>query len=356
MRKVLAGLVVVTPFLFVSNAGAAGWTVWAGPPVAKPPATAPKSTDLDSFLPGTLAINAGDSVTFRTHSFHTISFGGPRIRRQLPFIVPDPRHRAYSGILDAENEPFFFDGLAVAIYNQRVLYPFPSSKLVVSDQGIHSSGIISPFVKRPSATFTFPKPGTYHFYCLIHPYMRGTIRVAASGAPVPSADTVKTRVTKRFAADIAAARRLAKVRPKTRNIVYAGVGKGGVDLLAFSPRRLTVEAGTTVAFVNHDAREVHNEAFGPVKWVQHFDVTTDLIGPPGSPDQVTPVFIYGSQPAPYFYSGFEHGNGFLATPITDGVPHGPPQAVRVTFTRPGTYHFFCMIHGPSMSGEIVVAP
>jgi plastocyanin len=35
-------------------------------------------------------------------------------------------------------------------------------------------------------------------------------------------------------------------------------------------------------------------------------------------------------------------------------PNGLPQINRITFTKPGTYKYYCLLHGPDMSGEIVV--
>jgi plastocyanin len=134
-----------------------------------------------------------------------------------------------------------------------------------------------------------------------------------------------------------------------------GIG-GNVSLLAFRPQSLTVKAGSKVTFVNRSPSEVHNVVFGPPKWIEQFQKKTDLFpqGPKG-PNQVTPVFPYASDPKPLTYEGATmHGNGFFATPLTAGIPIGLPRAATVTFTTPGTYKYFCLIHGPDMGGTIVV--
>ena len=46
---------------------------------------------------------------------------------------------------------------------------------VVSDTGLFRSGALD---TNESFSFTFDKPGTYHFLCSIHPQMIGTIVVA----------------------------------------------------------------------------------------------------------------------------------------------------------------------------------
>ena len=67
------------------------------------------------------------------------------------------------------------------------------------------------------------------------------------------------------------------------------------------------------------------------------------------------MHIYGTEPpTKYTYDGKNHGNGFLVTPLTDMLPGGLAPSVRVTFTAPGKYHFICFLHGPDMSGDIVV--
>ena len=69
--------------------------------------------------------------------------------------------------------------------------------------------------------------------------------------------------------------------------------------------------------------EAHNVGFGPVKYMDKLMKQTDLFpfGPPNPPNQVTPFFIYGSDPPGTPYEGSTmHGNGFYATPLADGTP------------------------------------
>ena len=119
------------------------------------------------------------------------------------------------------------------------------------------------------------------------------------------------------------------------------------------------EVATTVRFVNDSPTEVHNEAFGPVKWINSFQQKTDLLPMgPGSPNQVGPALVYGTEPpGGYKYDGKNHGNGSLATPLTDDSRFIPlPRSRSVTFTAPGKFHYFCLIHGPDMSGDVIVQP
>jgi plastocyanin len=50
-----------------------------------------------------------------------------------------------------------------------------------------------------------------------------------------------------------------------------------------------------------------------------------------------------------------HGNGFVNTGMLDDVKSTPlPKSASVTFSRPGTYQFFCIVHGAEMKGQITV--
>ena len=103
--------------------------------------------------------------------------------------------------------------------------------------------------------------------------------------------------------------------------------------------------------------EAHNVGFGPVKYMDKLMRQTELFpfGPPNPPNQVTPFFIYGSDPPGTPYEGSTmHGNGFYATPLADGLPAPPPNAFSVTFAKAGKYHFICMLHGPDMAADIRV--
>ncbi len=50
-----------------------------------------------------------------------------------------------------------------------------------------------------------------------------------------------------------------------------------------------------------------------------------------------------------------HGDGTFSTPVIDGDPNSPPGTIaKIKFTVPGTYNYFCQIHGPAMAGTVVV--
>jgi plastocyanin len=332
---------------------ASTYTVYLGE-FAPPPASLRKIPGtINQFLPAKVVITAGDSVTFSSASFHTVTYNP----KPIPLIMPDPAKGTYTGISDAAGAPFYFDGQPKLIYNPQAFGPFGPK--TISGVVPASSGGLSPRSEKAppaTATYTFPKPGTYKLFCTLHPGMKGTVVVKPAGAAVPKTPAqVKAQALQAQTAAYPKAIALNNTKVAAPNTVLMGVG-GGVAMLAYYPKVLTVKAGTTVNFVNKSSSEVHNIVLGPKKYIEQFGKTTDIFPTaPGSPNQATPILPFGTDPKPLTYAGATtHGNGFFATQLTAGAPIGLPHASRVTFSTPGTYKYYCFIHGPDMGGTIVV--
>jgi plastocyanin len=361
VKQVLLTGAVLAALAFATQATAANYQVMLGEQQfcgfgqpCKGITGVPKGTTLDKFLPGTVVINAGDTVTYSSASFHTVSYA-PKVP---PLLMPDPAKGKYATLKDAAGTPFYFTGLPKFIYNGQAFGPY-GPKTVSGSTGT-SSGALSPAgPKAKPATFTYayPKTGTYHMFCNIHPGMKGTIVVRAAGAPVPKtpAQVIAQGLAEQTASWAQAKAAVAASHPP-KNTVYMGVGNGAT-VLGYLPETLTVKSGTTVTFVNRAPQEVHNVVFGPKKYILGLQKTTDLFPTgPNNPNQVSPFLIYGSEPkGQYNYDGTNHGNGYFSTPLTSGSSAVPiPRAWRVTFNKPGKYSYFCWIHGPDMAGKVVV--
>jgi plastocyanin len=356
MKATAVLLAVAAVLVAAGQAGAANYKVLLGEH-ALPPAGTPKYATLDQFFPKSVTINAGDSVTFSSASFHTATYTPTR----PPFIISDPAKSKYASMDDEAGNPFFFAGHRKLIYNG--LAAAPLGPKAIKPGTPSSTGALSPSgPKAPpaTATFSFPTAGTYKFLCTIHPGMTGLVVVKPSGAPVPK---TPSQVQAQALQDVTAAWAKAKAddaaaKPPA-NTVYMGYGNSET-LIKYYPDTLTVKAGTTVTFVNRSRTQPHNIGFGPKKYIEHLQKTTDLMPTgPTAPNQVSPFETLGSDPpSAYSYDGTNHGNGFFTTPVTvtpDGSVGGAlPHAYRVKFTKPGTYKYFCWIHGPDMAGKIVV--
>ena len=342
---------------------------------APPPDTAPAGTALNAFFPKTIKVRKGDRIRYTSQAFlpHTASVLGKGAGPQ-PVAIPDPAGATIQGVNDPTGKPFFFNGQSKWIYNPSVWAPVGDRN--VNDRRTHSSGAMFPAPGQtgpPRYQMKFSRVGKYRVFCLIHPGMQQKVRVLkkqAKGADRPA--QVRNRIV-RQAAKLYGAANEAAGDTVAANQVYVGVERRQATLLAFKPASLTVPVGTTVKFANASPSEVHQMVFvgspvGTNKWTatDYTDVFAqqqDLV-PIGAnaANQFPPPFIFGSEPrapgAPFVYSGQNYGNGFLWTPLLDDQPGDPPNGLpgedSITFSRAGTYHYFCGIHGKTMAGDIVV--
>jgi plastocyanin len=356
--------------LLPAVAQAARYTVSAGPPAAT---TAPVSFqqglyDAEDFYPGSTApirVHTGDTITF-VGSFHTATILGNTNPATLRFIASDPAHGVYGLIKDAANNPFYFSGKPKLVYNSGIFAPMGRT-VVTSTTALYSSGLLGGGPSPTSYTFKFAKPGTYHLVCLLHPYMHGTIIVVGRRVrvPAPRAD-IKTglaEANRDVLAAIAADESQPRAVQDPRNAtVWAGGGNSKrFTLFGFYPAALSVKVGTVVTFRNGSPNEGHSVGIGDYNYQIPFITATDLFPTgPGSPNQVGPALVYGTDPAVggvYTYTGAaSHGNGFFATSVVTSQSGLPlPSQVKVRFTAPGTYTYICQIH-ENMVATINVHP
>ena len=349
-RRALAALVTTfaAAALAAAPAGALVAPVSAGPP--KPPSLA--HLDFDGFFPSSSRIHVGDSVSFAINGFHM---------RHLPregagAAAADHAPRAAMpvfGKLDAAALPSGSTGSPARSSTR----PRPSRAAAATyagkgylNSGLPGEGPPKPFVVK------FTKAGTFTFHCLVHPVMKGVVRVLPKSSVVPSvkADGIVAKSQQRTAT--LQARRLRQVKPPA-DTVLAGNDGGTVAWLRFFPESLKVKTGTTVEFKIASSREVHTITFGPVAYTEQIEKTfTTPVPAAGGPPTllVNPLAGYPSDPPPLPpYTGANHGNGFEGARILSNGGPPLPSSVKITFTKPGVYPFECVIH-PNMDGKITV--
>jgi plastocyanin len=200
----------------------------------------------------------------------------------------------------------------------------------------------------------FAQPGTYPYYCVIHPQMVGEVTVEAAGGAVDTpTDVARARADESAQwlkeGRVAKADFVDQAPTSAKNAdgsttwtVKMGTSTPHTDILAFAPSPAAVKPGDTVTFLNASAAP-HTASF--------FGTGAEPIQNPLDPRVDAPA----PGPSPQVLSS----KGFLNTGLLppDAPPGaGPPEAVRsFTFTVPdaGTYAYVCILHAPSkMIGTI----
>jgi len=234
-------------------------------------------------------------------------------------------------------------------------------------QTYYSSGFI-PYEGPAGNTFKVKiadntAPGTYHFYCNIHgPLMSGSIVVKDKGAQIPS----QAEVNKQAQAEID---KEAKPLLKALNEAKAGkalikgnlAGYRSPDVMEafiaeFIPKRIEARVGEKVTwlFVGR-----HTVSFNVPKYFPYFTVERDgtvrlnpqaveAVGGPAAPTGPPPP---GSPKPVIIDAGAWDGSRFLSSGLS-GRGMGD-FGYSITFTKPGTYQYACLIH-PQQVGEVVV--
>jgi plastocyanin len=348
MRKPLILLAAAGALLLPAAAAqAATKDVYAGtPPKGVLKGVPPVAFD-NAFYPKRIAINKGDRIAFNIAGFHNVLFV-PKRTEAPDLFVANPA-APVAGAKDPAGADFWFNGQPSIAPNPQVIAPV-GPKVVDGSQLVGSGlpqGPAKPYKLR------FPKTGTYTFLCSVHPGMKMTVTVKGARADVPSRKQDARRVQRQ-------ARKAAKLAKKLLDgdgtpggrVVRAGNDRGTLATLAFFPERTTVKVGESVRFeMSRRTTEIHNVAFGPADFVAGLAQT--FLGPQG----LDPVTVYASEPpgAALSHDGANHGNGYLNTGILDRDGASPmPGNATVTFTKPGTYTYYCVVHGAEMKGVIRV--
>lgn len=128
--------------------------------------------EVTSFFPSQLSINVGDTVTFVNHDqtdIHTVTFGPEKLRAAIEkgFAAPHGRQVLLNPLGALPSDP-----------------PAPAAQYDGSNHGngYLNSGILQPQGAPASAgpksfAVTFTKAGVYHYECVVHANMDGTIVV-----------------------------------------------------------------------------------------------------------------------------------------------------------------------------------
>jgi plastocyanin len=332
-----------------AGASAATHTAFAGADGASPN-PAPQYSP-NAFFRRSLTIHVGDSVRWQFRGFHTVTI--PARAQRAPGLVSVNPAAPVSGINDGAGAPFWFNGQPSL--NLNLLAAAPQGGTTYTGSKLVSSGL--PTGPKPF-TVKFTKPGRFLYVCAVHVGMRGTVNVVSASRSVPSARANAAARTSEIAAVSRQGRRAAAKPAPAATPAGATVEVGRAPLgqrftlNAFYPSTSNVKAGQTVTFsmAGQNTTEAHTVTFGPPA-VRSF--------PPIGPAGFNPLAAYPSDapnaPLPP-YDGTNHGNGFLNTGLLDNDSVTPqPNTSRITFSKPGTYTYACLLH-EGMAGTVVVSP
>lgn len=244
--------------------------------------------------------------------------------------------------------------------------------------GLYNSGFI-PGEGEGANTFVLPiaedaQPGTYRYYCNYHwTQMSGTVEIVEAEATIPSQEAVNRQARKEIDQDAEVA--LEKLEEaKAAKTVESSVGNLSLPLAGreadedfaviineFLPRKVEAKVGQpvtwtfdgiahTVSFnvpkyfpvftVEEDSREVewNPKSYEPVGWKVP---QRPEEGPDGGPDDEP-------EPRKVDVGTWDGGGGFRSSGALD-----PGESFTLTFTKPGTYSYACVLH-PQMVGTVAV--
>jgi plastocyanin len=285
------------------------------------------------FYPRTITVKLGDSITWTKNVVleHTVTFLSGTKPPDL--LVPQPDGRL--------------------LFNP--LVAFPQGAKTYYGTGLTGSGVIEQAGK--SYTLTFTKAGRFDYVCMLHPGMQGTVVVLGAGKPPMTQAAIDKAAAAQWAQSLQAGKRLlaawkVSAAASSSGTVYTapmvGDPQAHISLLRFTPGPLRVKAGSTVRWTMKDGFEIHTATFqGSGELPQFLLLEQAAQGPPK-------IFINPKIAAPAGgpkHTGKTYYNSGILVPAN---PPGPTE-YSLTFTKPGTYTYWCVVHVPEgMRGTVIV--
>ena len=341
--------------LLIPAAGAQAATkpVYAGPPPNGTLKGVPEFATDNAFYPKKTTIHKGDRISFQFRGFH--NFFLPKKGDPPADLIA--AGAPVTGVKDFAGVDFWFNGKVPSLgINPAAAAPSGgktyNGKAAVGSGLPPDQGAPKPFKVR------FTKKGTYTVYCSVHPGMKGKIVVKAKKAKIPSKKQDRKRINKQKKAAAKLAKKLVNSSGPSGLTVKAGNDKKGVAVIGFFPGTKSVKVGQQLTFtMSTKSTEIHNVGFAPESYGN--ELAAEFLGPAG----IDPRSAYPSQPpgTPLVVGGTPpvHGNGYVNTGLLDDVAGSPqPKSAVVSFSAPGTYDYYCFVHGgpQGMRGKITVTP
>jgi plastocyanin len=324
------------------------------------------NTDAIDFFPHVSTIHVGDSIKFSATAFHNVDIPA-KGKKPVDLLVTTGTN--VTGSNDVAGAPYWFNGLPNFGFNPNLINgtppvnydPFKTAKGKASTftyTGKKGVATPIPFGDNPKPLIVkFTKAGTVKYYCDLHPGMEGTVNVLPKTKKIPSAKADAKALQAQIDRDFKIAKGLLAQKPPANTINVGQAGKFGVEYFSFFPGKTTVPVGTTIKFqITPLSYESHTATTGPGGPIDNPTSYLGVIAASFFSSQFVPEGIYPSDPFGTVgtLTPSSHGNGFWNSGALDNVKASPqPTSNLVTFTAPGTYEFYCMVH-PQMHGTVVV--
>lgn len=296
--------------------------------------------DFQGFFPGEITINAGDQIWFAEGmpGFHTVTFN---YGAELPaLLVPDPEQASPEA------------GPPQMILNPEML--FPSANMVVDGVTPVNTGLDVLWDPAMPTIVTFSTPGTYDYVCVPHQaVMTGRVIVQEAGSDLPmdqagydalAQEQMAALHEEGMAAIAEHADAVAEAQADGTTLwtAAAGAGAGQARVMAFLPEVLEIKVGDSVKWVNYSPGEPHTVTFVGEGETPPEDVMPGAFAD-GSPKfAINPMTLF-----PQGGDSFD-GTGYLNSGYY-GLP-GMPTEFTATFTAPGEFTYYCVLHGDAEGG------
>ena len=249
------------------------------------------SIQVMTFSPAELWIDEGDTVVWTSTAadLHTVTFTANGAPPPQPFTGDDFQMSRHGGSVYQPGHFFSSGGLSnISLTTSR------------------------PQTQHYSLTFT--RDGSFTYYCWVHPGMSAVVHVNEEGVTYPHSQRwydARTADLREDSIDDGNHMRSMTLTKATNHWVAVGVGDDMVDVMRFLRSSQTIHVGQSITFTNLSMGP-HTVSFGP----ENFDITA----PYGNPKSFTGS---GSLNSGFMFYG---------------------QKFTVTFTKAGTYHYYCALH------------
>lgn len=216
-------------------------------------------------------------------------------------------------------------------------------------------------------TVTFPTAGNYKLVCLVHADMNGVVHVLQNTDPTApfyaaslpyqqyqydqqARDEARDLLTRSItpqeeANDFSPSENVVLM---TGEVSATAGGRQYVSVVRFLPGTIRIHAGETVEWINTDPTEPHTVTFGTEPPNPQM-----VVGATPGPDGALEATI--NSPTDSVSSGFLQA----APQDRSFLPQSAPGVtrIRIKFTQPGTYHYYCALHDvDGMVGTVIVLP